>query len=93
MSFVALYAPNTASPDFFVQIETTLSERHEHKIIIGDFNLVLDIGLDRENTYNNNYKAQLEVENIMDRFCMKDTWREQNEGRREFSWKKKVHGQ
>ena len=66
-----------------------LKERSENKIIIGDFNLTLNIELDRENTYCNNNKAKEEVENIIDEFCLEDTWRVRNGDKREYSWIKK----
>ena len=89
LTIIAIYAPNTDSPQFFQKISKLLTERQEHKIIIGDFNLVLDVELDRENTFNNNNKAKYEVENIMDEYCLNDIWRIQNPEKREFSWRKK----
>ena len=79
---------NQDSPDFFSSLGETLRERHENKIIIGDFNLTMDVEMDRENTYCNNNKARDEVFNICDRYCLKELWRERNEHKREFSWMK-----
>ena len=89
LTIVALYAPNQDNPEFFGKIQKELRNRSEHKLIIGDFNLALDLEMDRENTYNNNNKARDEVCNLCDKFFMKDIWRVQNETRREFSWMKK----
>ena len=88
----AIYAPNKDCPAFFTGIAEVLRQRGEHKIIIGDFNVVLDISKDRLNTYNNNEKAKEEIDNIMSEFCLKETWRERNPDKREFSWKKSVMG-
>ena len=86
ITVVAIYAPNQDSPTFFTGIREKLKERGENKIIVGDFNLTLNVELDRKNTYCNNNKAKEEVENIMDEFCLRDTWRVQNEQTREYSW-------
>ena len=48
ITICAIYAPNTDCPRFFQEIDLILKERSEHKIIIGDFNLTLNIELDRE---------------------------------------------
>ena len=85
----AIYAPNKDEPSFFSGIGKLLQDRTEHKIIIGDFNLTLDVEMDRLNTYCNNNKALCEVENLIDEFSLKDIWRIQNPERREFSWMKK----
>ena len=89
LSIAAIYAPNKDSPEFFKKVEKELRNRCEHKIVIGDYNLVLDVDLDRQNTYCNNNKAMEELKNIMDQYMLKDTWREQKVTKREYSWKKK----
>ena len=89
LSIIALYAPNEDNPGFFQRLRDMLEERSEHKIIIGDFNLVLNVEKDRENTYCNNNNAKTQVENIMDQFCLQESWRTRNEDKREFSWIKK----
>ena len=89
VTILVLYAPNDDSPAFFQGIASHLSGRCENKIIIGDFNLTLNVELDRLNTYCNNNKARDEVLEIMDEFCLRDTWRDRNEEKREYSWIKK----
>ena len=89
ITVVAIYAPNEDSPGFFRALGEILRERHEHKIIVGDFNLTMNVELDRLNTYHNNSKARNEVENLMVEFCLKDVWRDRNESRREYSWYKR----
>ena len=93
LTIVALYAPNEDNPAFFKEIAKNLESRHEHKLVIGDFNLTLNVDLDRLNTYSNNSKAKEEVENMMDEFILKDIWRERNESARQYSWHKKSMGQ
>ena len=54
-----LYAPNSDSPEFFLDIFDTLAELHcPHMILAGDFNLALDLNKDkRDATYNNDRAA------------------------------------
>ena len=89
ISLAAIYAPNEDSPSFFENLEQKLKYRKENRIIIGDFNLTLDVERDRQNTYCNNNKAKETIENMMDHFFLKDIWRIQNEDKKEFSWIKK----
>ena len=90
VTIAAIYAPNEDSPIFFREISKELRKRCEHKILVGDFNLVLDVEKDRKNTYCNNNKAKEEVENIMEEFSMKDIWRIRNPQKSEYSWIKKT---
>ena len=89
VTLAAIYAPNKDDPEFFRKIRDILRERSENKVIIGDFNLVLDVELDRLNTYHNNERAKSVVEDIMDEFCMKDVWRIFWQDKKEYSWRKK----
>ena len=60
------------TPTFFRKLGQLLRQRSEHKIIVGDFNLVLDVEMDRENTYYNNNRSRDELLEIADEFCMVD---------------------
>ena len=88
ISIAAIYAPNHDSPEFFKNLRGRMKNREEHKIIVGDFNLVLDNDLDRLNTYNNNNKAKQQLEDLCDEYYMEEVWRTQNGNKREYSWKK-----
>ena len=90
ITIVALYAPNIDSPGFFKELAKILREKSEYKILVGDYNLTLDIEKDRLNTYHNNNTARDEVLGIMEEFYLADTWRNRNEEAREFSWFKKL---
>ena len=83
---VSIYAPNKDTPSFFQLIEDQLKLRQENKIVLGDFNLTMDVEVDRQNTYCNNNKSRDKLVDIMSQFCLKDIWREQNGDKREFSW-------
>ena len=86
VTIAAIYAPNEDSPKYFHEISEVLRDRQEHKIIIGDFNLVLDVEYDRKNTYCNNNKSLGVVEDICDEFCLKDIWRVHYGEKKEYSW-------
>ena len=89
LTLAAIYGPNEDSPSFFRKIAKIMEDREENKVCIGDFNLVLDVDLDRKNTYCNNNKAKEELENLMEEFYLRDVWRQRNEEKREYSWFKK----
>ena len=89
ITVACIYAPNEDSPAFFSTLQELLMSRHEHKVIIGDFNLTLDVEMDRLNTYCNNNKAKEEVEQLMDTYYLHDIWRLRNPEVREYSWRKK----
>ena len=89
ISIAVIYAPNQDNPEFFRDIRDILKTRSEHKVIVGDFNLTLDVDLDRENTYCNNENARKSVEDMMEEFSLSDVWRIQHGDKREFSWRKK----
>ena len=90
VTIAAVYAPNKDCPSFFSKLAELLRLRHENKIIIGDFNLTMDVDIDRKNTYCNNNLARDEILNLMDEFSLRETWRERNEQKREYSWIKKI---
>ena len=89
ITIAAVYAPNQDRPEYFSTIEKKLETRHENKIIIGDFNLTLDVEKDRKNTYYNNNKATEVVTDMMDQYNLRDIWRQQNSDKREYSWFKR----
>ena len=88
ITLVALYAPNKDTPEFFSKLAGNIRLRYTNKVIIGDFNLTLDVDLDRLDTYT---KARNELENVMDEFTLRDIWRIQNGQKREYSWFKGGH--
>ena len=89
VTIAAIYAPNENNRIFFQELAEKLRTRQEKKIIVGDFNLTLNVELDRKNTYCNNETAKDELENLMDEFLLRDPWRERNGEKREYSWFKK----
>ena len=86
VSCVALYAPNKDSPQFITKIQKEIKERNEKKILIGDFNVTLDVEMDRLNTYSNNEKTKSEIINVMNEYSLKDIWRIRYPQSRQYSW-------
>ena len=89
VSCVAIYAPNQDRPEFFKDIAKRLQNRREKKLIVGDFNVVLDVEKDRLNTYYNNQKAKEEILNLMDEYMLTEIWRDRNPESKMFSWTNK----
>ena len=58
ITIAVIYLPNDDDPNFFKQVADIIKERHEHKILIGDFNLALNVELDRCNINHNNNEKQ-----------------------------------
>ena len=88
ITIVGIYAPNQDSPNFFRNVQLLLQQRSEMKIVIGDFNLVLDVELDRLNTYSNNNKAKEVLEDLMENYSLQDVWRVRNPDVKQYSWRK-----
>ena len=89
ITIVAIYAPNEDTPRYFKEIDCLLQKRHENKIIIGDFNLTLNLEMDRKNTFHNNTNAKEVVEDMMDHYYLKDIWRIHYPDQKEYSWFKR----
>ena len=68
---------NRDDPEFYGTLEESINEMgHEHVIIGGDWNLVLDFSLDYHNyKHFNNVKAQKEVKNLIMNLDLVDVWR------------------
>ena len=82
-----IYAPNTDSPGFFIDVCEKLNIYSE-KIIIGDFNLVMNTDLDRKNSHYNNVKAQEALNDCIQEYIMQDPWRTRNPDKKRYSWYK-----
>ena len=85
---VNLYAPNNDAPQFFSEIFSRLEKLEGHKILTGDFNLVLNTELDRNHSSINNDKSQLLLMEYMENHCLCDIWRDRNPNRKHYTWKR-----
>ena len=55
---------------------------------MGDFNLTLDVELDRLNTYSNNNRSAEVVKELMKTYYLEDVWRSRNVNEQQYSWLK-----
>ena len=83
-----VYGPNNDSTSFYRDLATNLQECAHFKILMGDFNTVLDTSIDRYNSTHNNERAKLELKSIMEENLLRDVWRERNPDKLLLSWKK-----
>ena len=88
VTLAVVYAPNRDIPAFFEQLKCNLELFHENKIIVGDFNLVLDVTLDRYRSNHNNYRACRKLKEIMETYYLTDVWRDRNPSTLKYSWTK-----
>ena len=83
----AVYAPNVDSPSFFNNLEESLLNSHWNRLLIGDFNLVMDAKKDRYNSMSNNSKAQKKLQEMMAELSLSKTWRIHNPHEIRYSWR------
>ena len=83
-----LYAPNKDTPSFFLNIQTELAERCENKMIIGDFNLVMNVHKDRVGTMHNKDKSLKVINVLMEELLLSEVWHAKFPNDRRFSWYK-----
>ena len=83
-----LYAPNKDTPSFFEEINHNLQQYSARKVLIGDYNLVLNTQLDRHRSDVNNHKSCSKLYEIMEQYYLVDVWRSRNAKIKRFSWKR-----
>ena len=89
-TLVNVYAPNVDEPNFFVSLFNDISLRPVENLIIGgDFNLVLDVRLDRYNSVYNNHKSLEVIKEYIEELDLCDVWRIANPECRRYSWYKR----
>ena len=83
-----IYAPNTDCPHFFEELLNKIALNAENRIILGDFNLVMNTEMDRIGSHTNKVKARACIEKYEYELNLVDIWRTQNPETRRFSWYK-----
>ena len=86
LTIANIYAPNKDKPNFFVEVIQSMADCDANQMIIGDFNLVIDVNMDRKGSTYNNIKAREALQVIMDELFLIDVWRVRNSNEREYSW-------
>ena len=87
-----VYGPNRDKPDFYRNMFSKLEGGIEHKIIIGDFNLVLDVNNDRYQSKNNNTESAKVVSNFIESEKFVDIWRARNPDSIHYLWRRQGQG-
>ena len=86
-----LYAPNKDSPDFFQTAFDRLMQLDGKKIIVGDFNTVLNSDLDRISATGkqcNNDNSTAIINTFMEETGFEDIWRARNNSKKGYTWSK-----
>ena len=91
MTIATLYAPNDDNPNFFLNFFDHLNDFQCDEVIIGgDFNLVLDLDMDKKGGLA---KTPTESVKILKDFCAQvellDAWRVLNPNTRRYTWRRK----
>ena len=83
-----IYAPNQDTPDFFVNVLHGIeSLPNDNRIVGGDFNLVLDLDLDKKGGIKStNSKSQCLINNWMEETDLIDIWRFHHPEERIYTW-------
>ena len=81
-----IYAPNADKPDFFVNLFQSIVELSPEIMIIGDFNMVMNVNLDRKGSNYNPKQAKIILDDIMKEYDLCDIWRVRNQEERIYSW-------
>ena len=83
-----IYGPNEDNADFYIEvIQHIESLTNDNGIIGGDFNIVLNILIDKKSgTMNTNKKSQILINNWMEETELVDIWRFQHLDSRKYTW-------
>ena len=83
-----IYGPNEDNADFYIEvIQHVESLPNDDRIIGGDFNLVLNILIDKKSgTMNTNKKSQIWINNWMEETELVEIWRFQHPDSRKYTW-------
>ena len=83
-----VYGPNEDKPAFFDAISQNICELNPEKIIMGDYNVVLNTKLDRYQSTANNKKSFRSLVQLMSDYSLEDVWRNRNPGEIWYSWQR-----
>ena len=86
---VNVYGPNRDSPEFYQKLTDRIEKLNlPSQIWMGDFNVALDVTLDRSENKEYNVNAKEKVIEIMQKWELVDVWRIKNPKIKLYSWKK-----
>jgi exonuclease III len=93
LTVASYYGPNEDDPQHLKDMINELHRIQPEKLIItGDFNLVLNINMDKMGGLpRTNHKCQSELKTWMEDQDMSDIWRVKNPNKRVYTWISKTH--
>ena len=88
MTLASIYAPNDDSPEFITEVRDHIeSIPNDNRLIGGDYNLVLDLILDKKGGRNTTHvKSQLKLKDWMESTDLVDVWRAHHPSDRKYTW-------
>ena len=88
LAMANIYAPNYNNPTFFLNLSQKIEDlSNENQIIGGDFNLVLNIDIDKlGGRQTTNLKSQEVLRNWCEHTDLIDIWRLQHPADQTFTW-------
>ena len=91
LTLCSLYAPNVDNEDFFLNVINHIeSLPNDHRIMSGDYNLVLDLKMDKKGGLpSTNSKSQAIINTYMEQTEMIDIWRFQHPDESTFTWSRR----
>ena len=88
-----IYAPNNDDPDWFGNLfELVKQQECIYTVIGGDFNTIMDKGIDRSSRKIFHPRANQKIKEKMEEMNLVDIWRSRNEDRKTFTWMNKNEG-
>ena len=81
-----IYAPNQDNPAFYLEVFKILETGSANKIVVGDYNLVLDNDLDQVGSYHGRSRSLAILKAGMEEFLLEDVWRIFNPDKKHYSW-------
>ena len=88
LTLVNVYGPNNDNPDFYIELFNLVEGfPNDHRIIAGDFNLVLDVNKDKQGGRNvTNFRAAEAVKTYMEDTDLTDVWRNLHPDMSTYTW-------
>lgn len=88
LTLANVYGPNSDNADYFKKVFGIIDELpNENRLVGGDFNLVLDLEIDKEGGLSRTHlKAQEEVKLWMENTEMTDIWRKHHRKKRKYTY-------
>ena len=81
-----IYSPNKDCPTFYSNMIQKATELAPELIILGDFNFVQNVDLDRKGSRNNLWKNKKVMDEVSEELMLTDVWRDRNPDEKIYTW-------